>query len=833
MRILGCVLLILFSALPAILAADEGVLNSLLAPGPLMGGHHDLENSACFKCHDVGKGVPAAKCLDCHKEIKHYVDTKRGFHGLTNKSCSECHSDHKGRDYDSVKVDEANFNHFKLTGYKLEGKHADIKCMECHKAKRTGKFVRPKDTHYFGAASSCRSCHKKDDPHFFTGKYAKQDCNVCHAMKSWKQEIHFNHDTDTRYKLEESHAKLKCNDCHLANKAKHIYKYQWTALNTAQCLSCHKEFHHDKLSTKFKGGDCLKCHDQTHWKIESFDHDVTGYHLKGKHAELKCVDCHKQKPPAKPDAPVKNFNWTGLKAACLSCHKDFHKFGKYTSKTYGNPNQCLKCHDESSWKKTHDFVHDTNTRYAIDGKHLELKCNDCHLPTGRKNPTRMPNASQGVYHWDKLETKTCENCHNNPHIGQFKPALLAKGCTSCHTTRGWNELKSENSFDHSKTRFPLTGAHTIAACKDCHEVQGKKVYKFKSFDQKFCIDCHTNVHTGQFSAKFSAQSCVQCHTTSNFTQRLPFDHSLTAYKLEGSHAKLNCTDCHKPTTARFDLRPPNVKSKAGEAERRPAMSHYLFPELASKSCTTCHADYHKGQLGTSCKDCHNVESWKKVAFDHNTQSSFHLTDKHAGVDCKKCHLPIRGEYVQYKSEKRLLIRYKPLGQTCNDCHKDPHKGEFGNSCSDCHSARGWAVTKDFHKNFTLRGVHFSLECSQCHKDGRKLAGVSQDCMLCHQKDDIHHGTLPNCRDCHMQSFWEHTSFKHSLTRFPLRGVHRTLECGECHQKGGAQAIYQGLDSRCEACHLNDAVAATSHVHSGAELTNCTQCHHNFFDFKSH
>lgn len=822
---------------PFILHAEsEGVLNQLLAPGPLMGGHKELEKVDCFKCHDAGKGLPESKCLSCHKDIKSYVDLKRGFHGLTAKSCTACHSDHKGRDYDSVAVAEKDFDHLKMTGFALEGKHSEIKCMECHREKRTKKYLRPKDTRYFGATTTCVSCHKKDDIHFFVGKPAKQDCNQCHSSSSWKKDIKFDHNKDTRFKLEEKHAELKCQECHLVVKSKKIYQYQWPKLNKSQCLSCHKDFHHKNLSPKYRGGDCLKCHNQSKWTIPAFDHKATGFALKGKHAPLKCMECHKQTSKAVISHPddLKNYKWTGLKGACLSCHKDVHKFGKFRSEKMGNPNQCLKCHDESSWTKIHDFNHDTNTRYPLDGKHVELKCSECHLPKDRKNPTRMPNSSQGVYHWSKLANKNCENCHKNPHIGQFKPAVLAKGCVSCHTTQGWNVMKSDTGFDHSKTRFQLTGAHLTTSCNECHLVKGKKVYKFKSVEQKFCVDCHSNVHQKQFSPKFSAQACMQCHTTKSFSERLPFDHAQTSYKLEGGHTEVKCQECHKPSTTAFRLSPPNISKKEMASGRSHLMSRFQIPDVKTKQCATCHADYHRGQLGQSCQNCHTVQSWKKTTFDHDLESRFPLNDKHASLDCKKCHIPIRGVTTVYHNEKLPLIRYKPLGQNCVDCHKDPHRGEFGKRCNDCHTARGWNVTKDFHKNFLLKGVHYSLECAECHKEGRKLSGLSQDCMFCHQKDDIHHGTLPNCKECHTQSFWENTGFRHSLTRFPLRGVHRTLECGECHYQGGAQTIYQGLDSRCESCHIKDALNATTFDHAaGGNLTNCNECHKNFFTFQRH
>ena len=65
------------------------------------------------------------------------------------------------------------------------------------------------------------------------------------------------------------------------------------------------------------------------------------------------------------------------------------------------------------------------------------------------------------------------------------------------------------------------------------------------------------------------------------------------------------------------------------------MARFLFPTLGEKQCMTCHDDYHRGQLGTACEQCHTVERWKKIHFDHNKQSRFPLLDKHAVVACTK------------------------------------------------------------------------------------------------------------------------------------------------------------------------------------------------------
>jgi hypothetical protein len=102
--------------------------------------------------------------------------------------------------------------------------------------------------------------------------------------------------------------------------------------------------------------------------------------------------------------------------------------------------------------------------------------------------------------------------------------------------------------------------------------------------------------------------------------------------------------------------------------------------------------------------------------------------------------------------------------------------------------------------------------------------MSDKCVLCHQKDDIHNGTLPNCGTCHRQQFWENTDFKHSLTQFPLRGIHRTLDCYACHYSG----IYKGIPNQCVNCHLQDALNFKGVPNHQTLLgRSCNECHNEF------
>jgi nitrate/TMAO reductase-like tetraheme cytochrome c subunit len=745
-----CLTLLLSLILGArIYGETEGLLNKLLAPGPLMLGHMNLEKTDCLKCHGAGKGLPDSKCLDCHKEIKPFVEKKTGFHGKATKACFECHADHKGRNLDSTLIDPKKFDH-SLSGYKLEGKHAEIKCSECHKQKRLKKPIRPQDIQYLAKSSTCMSCHKEDDPHFFKEKFAKMDCDKCHGLNSWKKEITFDHSLDTKYKLKGKHAEIKCNDCHLVDKKKKTFQYQWPNLAQRDCITCHKD--------------------------------------------------------------------------------DFHRFNVNVVKSYkvGNLNKCASCHTENKWKEIHDFSHDEQTRYPIGGKHTDLKCAECHLPKDKRFK-QAPLPKVGIYNWAHFDAKTCEVCHNSPHQKEFSKELLKKKCTDCHIDKSWYTIKDGAGFDHDKTRFSLTGDHKEIRCSDCHGPSGKQVFKFKSFDKDFCIDCHNNIHKKQFTTKFENQKCSECHSTEKFTERLRFDHKNTNYDLLGSHTKVKCEECHIPTQTKVLLRTPNTDRKQFSLGKNLLLGLFKFTLDKEKECIACHSDYHKGQLSNNCKSCHQEDKWTETTFKHNEDSKYPLLGKHNKVKCSKCHLPEPNQSVLFKKENRPLIKYKPLGQACLDCHKDPHKGSFGKQCQECHTERDWKVTKNFHKNFTLTGVHYALECSECHKDGRKLAGLSQQCISCHLKDDVHSGTLSNCKECHQQQFWDISAFRHSLSQFPLRGAHRTIDCFDCH-KGG---VYKGLNAQCYTCHKDAAMSASSFNHTtpiNYIYSDCTECHLQQFSF---
>jgi hypothetical protein len=899
----------------------QGILNKLLAPGPLIQGHQELEKVDCLKCHDAGQGVPNAQCLACHKDLKASIDRKNTFHGLAvvKLQCINCHTDHKGRNFDSTIVEQKTFDH-ETTGHPLIGKHKEVKCADCHKETRAKMMIRKTDIRYFGPMQNCKSCHTKHDVHLYVGEYAAKDCNACHNEYKWKEVplAKFDHFKATNFKLEGKHAEMTCAKCHTPNGDKvgpSVYK--WQGLKSDMCLSCHKPYHKENLSPKFNNGQCIKCHTQDTWKIPKFNHGgVANMELKGKHATAQCVKCHVQ-TPVQADTTYKFLKgvdnvspkkWTGLQAACITCHKDIHQSGGYISTRFGKMDKCQTCHNERGFKEGVNFNHNLDTSFKIDGKHRELTCIKCHINTDIKKVE-----SVRVYKFKDIEKDNCVICHKSPHLKTFSKKMLEKRCNSCHVTTSWKDKKNDGTFNHSNdTRFPLDGKHLRIKCEECHKEGEAKIFKFNFSEQQFCVGCHANVHKEQFSEKFATKSCLECHNAETFKNLNKFDHSKTEFVLEGKHAdpKTTCVDCHKPTKQFIVYKGANVRP----------MGNFFFENDKAGFCIDCHENVHKGQFSAKrvnqpCFECHTVSAFSDLKkFDHS-KTNFIIEGKHADskVTCVSCHKPSKqfivykgvnvrpkgiydyeddkkgyceechanvhlrqftannidractschstDTFYQRKSYDHALSKFPLVGfhekaacikchtntdevfikppknnrhrfifkgaaeNNCKVCHKDAHKGEFGNNCRDCHSeSKKWKTVQNFHKDFMLSGVHYGLKCNECHRDQRQLTGMSESCFMCHQKDDKHHGTLPNCKECHKQEFWEVTTFKHSLTAFPLRGMHRILSCNACHAGG----LYQGKPNDCISCHYKDKLKSVSVNHNIAGFESCSDCHGQF------
>ena len=449
-----------------------------------------------------------------------------------------------------------------------------------------------------------------------------------------------------------------------------------------KCLSCHKPLaqrilarqgFHGKLDLNEKS--CIDCHSDHQGRdfdirgldFRTFDHKLTGWPLRGKHAQTPCRACH---------GPTRTF--LGAATVCASCHKDPHQ-GQFAGRT------CDSCHGatEPVTFKLPGFDHG-KTRYPLAGEHLKVACKDCHAG-GKYRPLRF---------------EDCSTCHKDPHKGQFG----GRTCQSCHAApSGWKAAKQ--LVDHEKTRFPLQGAHARVPCESCH-----KGGRFR-FDSLECKACHEDRHKGQFGQ----QSCKDCHTLDAFKPST-FQHARARFGLTGLHLQVACQQCHQggkykplpfqdcsschkdPHKGQFAERrcdschnTQGWKSASGAVDhdktRFPLTGKHVLTacqdchkdgrfHFDSLECKTCHQDVHKGQFpDRGCESCHNTAAFKPSTFDHS-RSAFPLVDKHVAVPCASCHTG--GTYRPVPHDR------------CSSCHQDVHKGQFGaKDCASCHTPGGW------------------------------------------------------------------------------------------------------------------------------------------------
>lgn len=580
-----------------------------------------------------------------------------------------------------------------------------------------------------------------------------------------------------------------------------------TSTPTFKCLDCHKEIarllsenlgYHARMEMKNPNGkECVRCHldhngenfSLIHWEPsqKQFDHGLTGYPLQGKHSGVACEKCHTPshmlpeiRGLLKRQDAAKSF--LGASTKCVACHEDYHKGRLGTD--------CEKCHNVNDWKDaktTKDFDH-SKTRYPLTGEHVKVACEKCHKP-------EMPQEVR----FRGMKFQNCSDCHVDPHHGAFKQ----KKCEDCHTTEGWKKVLPEFSFDHSKTKYPLFGAHIKVSCVACHASGNfERPLKFAN-----CTDCHKDIHNGQFKNRPQKGECAECHKVEGWKPSLfgVKEHATSKYPLEGKHAKVECDKCHLP---------------AGKD---------TIYKVKSAACTDCHKDAHDGQFAAApyknrCEDCHTVVDFHRSTFTiaKHRKTKFELTGAHAAVPCSDCHkVGAAG-----RTDKILPFVFKDM--TCTGCHEDVHHGEFKDrmaqrrpdgtpfGCEACHDTRSWANVSGFDHSktkFPLLGAHRAVKCADCHKIplGSKqiqFKGTSQICEDCHK--DVHAGQFvrsgkTRCADCHNSQRWQPSTFDHSKTKLPLEGGHKGVACDKCHDlvkvvDGKPVKFYKPTPVQCEACH---------------------------------
>ena len=529
--------------------------------------------------------------------------TTRSPHGPLNIQCQNCHTFSGWKPIRNV----PEFDHNK-TRYPLRGMHKNVACTQCHL-----------NLVFSNVGHNCADCHA--DIH--RGQMGAR-CEQCHTVNGWTVSIKSINEHQNRFPLLGAHATVECDACH-----KGAANGQFKGLST-NCITCHSTAFMNTRSPNHQASgfstDCQQCHRSFDtWLGASFDHGkLTGFPLTGAHATLECAACH-----------IGN-RFQGTPTNCINCHQtDFNNAKDPNHVASGFPQTCAQCHSTTSWLNA-KFDHNSMTSFPLTGAHVSVACSQCHI--------------NGVY---AGTPKDCGSCHiatyNQTTNPNHKTAGFPTDCSICHSTASW----AGAVFDHSKTAFPLTGAHFTVSCTGCHS---SGVFVGLS---TACASCHIKDFNGTTNPNHVAggfsQTCEVCHNTTAWIPST-FDHSKTVFPLTGKHVGVACSSCH--VNGNFATTPTD--------------------------CYSCHKSDYQGTtnpnhiaagFATTCQTCHTTAGWTGATFNHTW---FRLP--HQNAQCTDCHTNT-SDYTVF---------------VCTNCHTqaltDPkHTGVRGyvwNSanCYSCHKS---------------------------------------------------------------------------------------------------------------------------------------------------
>jgi hypothetical protein len=546
------------------------------------------------------------------------------------------------------------------------------KCLTCH-ASLEARIRADKGYHAVatkhGAELACRTCHSEHNGRPY-------------RLVRWPNNApreRFDH-RSTGYTLEGAHARERCEACHRPELVGQAWVRADTSLSVRRtylglsvaCATCHVDEHRGRVSRQ-----CQDCHTQTAWTpAPRFDHDSTRFSLTGKHADVKCDQCHEvRRAIAVGPAGERDTSFVDFRAGrpgqpqrrggntCASCHNSPHRQA-------GRSGRCEPCHTTRSWFDLPDSVRTfdhTAIGYTLRGAHARAECEACHL-TSRGAPLAQNAALERgnflrPFAKQRMRFDRCDACHSGVHEGQFGPRAAALDCGACHTEVHFAPARFGPAA-HDSTAYPLLGAHRATPCSRCHPAlprsqPGSGAVRFRLADRT-CVACHRDEHGGQFAGRVvrgaqgvpsgivTRQStlCEACHRVDAW-KPAAFEHDSTRYPLRGAHRRLACERCHT----------------------RPAGAPQGVPVTYAGLPTTCdgagcHVDPHRGQFanrrrGGTCVTCHSEERWTSLLFDHQRDSDWPLDGAHVDVRCVECHRP---------EGQPPSVRYAPLPHACEDCH---------------------------------------------------------------------------------------------------------------------------------------------------------------------
>jgi hypothetical protein len=724
---------------------------------PIYSGSHEGEWNQCSDCHTNPANFAIFTCTTCHSSPE-TDEQHSGVNGYiyNSSACLACHPNGEG---------DFGFDH-NTTNFPLTGAHTNVNCLECH----AGGFE--------GTPTECVACHDADFNQSINPNHnslgLSTECVLCHTTApDWNPATFDSH--NDFYVLSGAHALIasQCVTCHNGD-------YNNTP-NT--CVGCHQDNYNQTSNpshvTLQLPTDCATCHTESTWSPATFPNHDDFYMLNGAHAAIasQCVMCH-------------NGDYNNTPNTCVGCHlEDYNQTTDPPHIALGFGTDCISCHNENAWIPA-NFNHDDQYFPIYSGEHAGTwdQCSDCHI------------------NQNDFSIFTCVTCHANPETNQQHQGVAGYEynsilCLACHPTGSASAI-----FNHDNTAFPLTGAHTIVDCLDCHANGFEGI-------PTVCNACHITDYNQSINPNHVTLNlptdCITCHTTApDWNPALFPDHN-DYYVLAGAHASIanQCATCHN-----------------GDYNNTP------------NTCVGCHLDDYNGTTSpshttlnfpTDCASCHTETAWSPAEYaEHDDQFFPIYSGGHQGAwdQCSDCHTN-SNDYSVF---------------TCISCHTNPqtnqqHTGVNGYiyqnaACLACHPTGDAAGAFDHNNSdFPLTGSHLTVDCIECHAGG--YAGTPTECESCHLPD-YNQSVNPNhialslptdCATCHTTDpDWDPALFPNHNDYYVLSGAHASIanQCAVCHN-----GDYNNTPNTCFGCHQDDYNQTNNPDHQAAQFpTTCETCH---------
>jgi hypothetical protein len=372
--------------------------------------------------------IAHASCVDCHDDP---------HHGNFGRNCTQCHSTAGWR---NILQTADDFGFHDKTKFPLRGEHTSVACKTCH-----GPFPGQRAVFKGLKHERCADCH--NDAH--VGQIALDEgavrCERCHVVTgfapvTYGKEQH----AQTAFPLEGSHGAVSCVACHtqddkLARRVPSAVRAKvermkrkvmvsearidlpikrlvdGVADSPVRCESCHDDVHNKQFDARIAKGGCNSCHTTTSFADEIFKHDDSRFPLTGKHKTVQCAKCHGEETRGgtKRKPGTSFVRYRPIELACTTCHSDEH-VGQLAK---DGVTDCARCHSTEGFDKS-KFQHDDpkQTRFVLEGKHKDVKCDKCHAST--RVAGIDVDADDVTVRYKPLSLQ-CATCHEDEHEGRF------------------------------------------------------------------------------------------------------------------------------------------------------------------------------------------------------------------------------------------------------------------------------------------------------------------------------------------------------------------------------------------------------------------------------